>query len=191
MNSLLGARPDHKRHRAPAHRHADEVRPAGRLRTSTDQPQSRGGRVDPGSRRSGTRPVWRLSSQIGTRMRDPMCNLTLGGDPRPCVRAGRRMVLESQPRWRLLRVPEWLSEAHLGGIRTPAPAVLRSPTPPSATATAAGSRVSRHSPRSVTQIAMTTSARVPTEPCTLLSTGSAWGARVRSVHSPSPAKNRK
>ena len=36
-----------------------------------------------------------------------------------------------------------------------------------------------------------TSATEPTAATTLLSTGSALGASVRSVHSPSPAKNRK
>src|SRR6478609_283546 len=40
---------------------------------------------------------------------------------------------------------------------------------------------------SVDQIATTTSATVPTDAVTLLSTGSALGASVRSVHSPSPA----
>ncbi len=53
---------------------------------------------------------------------------------------------------------------------------------------------SDHAPRAleqVGQIATATSATLPTEAVTALSTGSALGARVRRVQSPSPAKNRK
>ena len=79
---------------------------------------------------------------------------------------------------RALREREPAAERGLRAHRGP----LKSRTPPTDRTSAGGVRVG--------QMAMATSATEPRAATTRWSTGSDFGARVRSVHSPSPAKNR-